>query len=125
MKPYNNRDNNDEIDEIMIEKDPSTYTLLTYFWVIGLSMWGGVVSFYRKVKTGQVRAFNFVELVGELVTAAFIGVLTFWLCEAAGFSPLITAACVGVSGHMGSRGVFALELFMAKKLGLNLPEDTK
>lgn len=92
-----------------IAKDPASYSLLTYGWVFALAMLGGVVNFMRKLQKGHVRAFNVVEFVGELVTAAFSGVLTFWLCEHAQLSPLVTAALVGISGHMGSRALFMME----------------
>ena len=72
----------------MPEKDPSTYGLITYLWVTGLAAWGGLVNFYRKVKSGETRAFNVVELIGEIATSAFAGLITFWLCEAAQFNPL-------------------------------------
>jgi hypothetical protein len=105
------------------EKDPFNYSLITYAWVLFLAAWGGAVNFLRKIKSGAVRAFNLTELVGEIVTSAFVGVLTFWLCEASGFHPLITAALVGISGHMGSRGIFALEQLAGKKLGVDVPRD--
>lgn len=102
----------------MPEKDPTNYSLLTYLWVFVLSAWGGLVSFMRKRKTGTARPFNFVELVGELCTSAFAGVLTFWMCEAAGISGLVTAAMVGISGHMGSRAIFHLEQFAESRIGV-------
>jgi len=94
------------------EKDPTTYSILTYAWVCGLAAWGGAVSFIRKVRSGRSRYINVVELVGEIATAAFAGLITFWLCEAAAFDQLITAAAVGVSGHMGSRALFQLETYL-------------
>jgi len=90
-------------------KDPSSFSLITYGWVFALAMLGGVVNFMRKLQKGHVRAFNVVEFIGELVTAAFAGVLTFWLCEHSNMSPLVTAALVGISGHMGSRALFMME----------------
>lgn len=93
----------------MPEKDPMNYSLLTYAWVMLLSAWGGLVSFLRKRREGKARPFNFMELVGELVTSAFAGVLTFWMCDAAGISPTMSAVLVGISGHMGSRAIFHLE----------------
>lgn len=93
----------------MLEKDPSSYSLLTYVWVFALAILGGVVNFMRKLQAGHARAFNLVEFIGELVTSAFAGVITFWMCEHAGMSPLITAAFVGISGHMGSRALFLFE----------------
>lgn len=99
----------------MIEKDPTSYSVLTYAWVFGLAMLGGIVSFMRKLQAGHAKVFNIVEFVGEIVTSAFAGVIAFWLCENAGFSPLATASIVGVCGHMGSRTIFLLEGWLAKQ----------
>lgn len=99
----------------MVEKDPTSYSWLTYLWVFALSMMGGFVSFMRKLKAGHARAFNIVEFVGELVTSAFAGVITFWLCENAGIAPLVTAALVGVAGHMGSRAILTIEDWLQTK----------
>ena len=93
-------------------KDPTNYGLITYAWVFALSITGGIVNFSRKLKDGNVRIFNLVEFIGELFTSAFAGVITFWLCEAAEINPLISAALVGISGHAGSRAIFALEKWL-------------
>lgn len=100
---------------MMPEKDPTSYSFLTYVWVFGLAILGGVVSFMRKLQAGHTKVFNLVEFFGEIVTSAFAGVIAFWLCENAGFSPLATASIVGVSGHMGSRAIFLLEKWLAKQ----------
>ena len=99
----------------MPEKDPSTYTLLTYAWVFLLSMAGGVVSFARKMREGVVRAFNITEFIGELITSAFAGVMTFYLCEWSGVAPLLSAVLIGISGHMGSRAIFGIERWVEKR----------
>lgn len=99
----------------MIEKDPTSYSFLTYGWVFALAIAGGIVSFYRKLQKGSVRVFNLIEFLGEIVTSAFAGVITFWLCENANLSPLVTAALVGISGHMGSRAIFMFEDWLAKQ----------
>ena len=100
----------------MPEKDPNNYSLLTYLWVMAISSWGGVVSIHRKIQQGVLRPFNFVEILGELATSAFVGIITFWLCELANFPPLMTAALVGITGHMGSRALFQLEQWAEGKL---------
>jgi hypothetical protein len=103
----------------MLEKDPMTYGLLTYVWVFALSAWGGFVSFWRKLKDGKARPFNIMELVGELFTSAFAGVITFWLCQAAALDGLLTAALVGISGHMGSRAIAQMENWASKRFGVD------
>jgi hypothetical protein len=101
----------------MPEKDPTSYSLLTYAWVTLLAAWGGAVSFLAKVRSGAVRPCNLVEFVGEITTSAFSGLLTFWGCEAAGFEPLWTAVLVGISGHMGARALYQMELIAQRKQG--------
>lgn len=101
----------------MPEKDPTSYAFVTYFWVIFLSTVGGFVSFYHKVKRGLASPFSITELVGELITSGFAGLLTFWLCEAGSINPLLTAVLVGISGHMGARAIFMIEKWMEHKFG--------
>lgn len=98
------------------DKDPTSYSLLTYAWVVGLSITGGLVSFLRKLRAGAARPFNLIELIGEIVTSGFVGVLTFWLCEASAIDPLLTAFMVGISGHMGSRLIFQFEKHLEQQL---------
>lgn len=100
----------------MLEKDPTTYSLLTYAWVIALSVLGGVANFAAKIANDHTQIFRITEFLGEIVVSGFAGLITFWLCEAAGINPLVTAAMVGISGHMGSRAIFRLEKWMEKKI---------
>jgi hypothetical protein len=100
-------------------KDPTSYTWLTYAWVLMLSALGGFVSFARRVKAGQMsRPWGLAEFIGEVATAAFTGLITFYLCEAARLSPLLTAAFVGISGHMGSRAIYQFEMLFRKRFSL-------
>lgn len=94
------------------ERNPFDFSVFTYVWVMSLSALGGVVNFSRKMREGQVRAFNVTEFIGELVTSAFAGLLTFWMCKGAGIDDLYAAVLIGISGHMGSRAIFGLERWM-------------
>lgn len=100
----------------MPEKDPTHYGFITYTLVSILAAWGGIVNWIRKRKAGDTRPFNFTELIGEIITSAFAGVLTFWLCEWSGVPPLLTAAMIGISGHMGSRAIFQMEKWAESRL---------
>lgn len=100
----------------MPEKDPTSYSYLTYLWVFGLSAWGGLVSFNTKRRNGLVRPFNIMELLGEIAASAFAGIITFYICESAQISPLLEASFVGIAGHMGSRIIYQFERWAEKKL---------
>lgn len=100
----------------MDEKDPTTFHAVTYAWVFGLASMGGISSYFRKLKEGHARAFSVCEFIGELVTSAFAGVITFFLCQSAHLDQVLSAAFVGIAGHMGSRAIMLLEKLFEKNL---------
>jgi len=100
----------------MPHKDPTTYPYITYFWVFFISVWGGIINFKNKMKQGILVRFSLAELVGDIATSAFVGIITFYICESANITPVLTAAIVGISGHMGARLLFTLEKIVQKKL---------
>lgn len=97
-------------------KTVTDYSLTTYLWVSLLSFWGGAVRVYQNIKKGD--KFSFFELFGEMSISGFVGIITFWLCEYSGFSPLLTAALVGVSSHMGTVALAKFREFLMEKLKL-------
>lgn len=103
------------MDKTVPEKDPATYSLITYSWVALVACLGGVVSFIRKVRDGVVHRFSITEFIGELITSAFAGLITFFMCEAAKLDPMLSAAFIGISGHMGSRAIFIIENYLLQK----------
>mgnify|MGYP001157479394 CR=1 FL=1 len=100
------------------EKTITGFALLTYAWVLALSMWGGIVNYISKIKSGDIARFNITELIGDIFVSGFTGLLTFWMCQAAGFGELLTAVFVGVSGHMGARMIGKLEQALSRKFEL-------
>jgi len=38
------------MEKMMPEKDPLSYSLITYAWVFGISLFGGLAGYFRKVK---------------------------------------------------------------------------
>lgn len=106
-------------------KDPLSYPAKQYGFVLGLAMVGGLVSFYARVRKGEVMALNVTQLVGELTTSAFAGLLCFWLCELSGAPPLLAACLVGVAGHMGTRAISAFEAYAMRRWAPGAPDANK
>ena len=103
----------------MLDKDPTGYSLITYAWMIGLAIWGGVVRYYQRIKAGKDN-FTWFTFAGEIIASGFFGVVTFYLAESAGLDQLVTAAMVGISGHMGACVNFYIRQFFQKKLGIKI-----
>ena len=93
----------------MIPKiDDSVTQWISYCWVVIIAAWGGIVSYFHKIDKHKI-PFNLIKFIAEIATSAFVGVITFLLCDAANLSWELTAAFVGVSGHMGTRALFIIE----------------
>lgn len=93
----------------MPEKDPFSYTLVTYFWVLGISVFGGISAYIRKIRQGIISRFSLHELIGEMVISAFVGIVTFYLCEYAHIYGALSAALIAIASHMGSRAILIFE----------------
>ncbi len=110
--------------KFMEDQDPTSYALITYVWVILISSWGGIAGYVRKLKKGHVR-FSIAELIGEICISGFVGIVTFFLCEASELNQILSAALIGISSHMGSRAILMMEKIGEKlfRRWLNQVED--
>ena len=100
----------------MPEKDPTTWTAATWLLALGMAFGGGAVNWYAKVKRGHARAFNIIELIGEIFASGFVGLGVFMLLAAMGQPAGICAAAAGVGGHMATRLLFAIERAVEARL---------
>ncbi len=87
----------------------SMKNLVPTMWMVAIAMIGGAVNFYQKVKSGKARSINVTELIGEMVTSAFAGLVCFWICKSYGVNEYLTTAGVAISGHMAARAIFLIE----------------
>jgi len=101
----------------------SSSSWFTATWVFLISAWGGTVGYIKKISEGKARDFSIKELLGEIVISSFVGVITYFLCVSAGIDETLTAAIVGMSGHMGSRAIYFIELFIKEKTGMDMHES--
>ena len=103
-------------------RNPLSYSLREYGLILAIAMLGGFVRWYNAVRRGESAAYDLRTLVGELFTSAFIGILTFWACEAMNVQPLITAALAGMAGHAGVSGLLwaerVLKRFFERRYGV-------
>jgi hypothetical protein len=100
----------------MPEKDPSTWAMTTWLFALIWPVIGGLVNWYSRVRQGHTRAFNLIELVGEIATAGFVGILVFMGVSAYGAPEGIAAAASGIGGHMGTRLLYLAERIIEERV---------
>lgn len=86
-------------------RNPLSIPLREYGFLLGIALLGGLASWFGKVRRGELVIWNVTALIGELCISAFAGLMAFYGCEYFGFSPWLTAAIVGMSGHAGARAI--------------------
>lgn len=104
-------------------KGPLDYSLKQYGVTLAIALLGGLVSWLTKVRRGDASPWGVMQLVGELCTSAFAGLLAFWLCEWSGAPPLLSATMTGIAGHMGTRAIAAFEEAAQKRWGVAMPKE--
>ena len=97
-------------------KDPTTWSLATWALATGMAVTGGFVNWYSKVKKGHTRAFNFVELIGEIFASGLVGTDAFMILASYDQPLGICAASAGVGGHMGTRLLFLIEQALERRM---------
>ena len=100
----------------MIEKDPTTWPYSTWLLAVGMASSGGLINWISRLRKGQTRAFNILELLGEIFTSGFVGLGVFMAADAADQPLGLCAAAAGVGGHMATRLLFAVEKLLESKI---------
>jgi len=104
-----------EAAKTIVENGPFVErNIVPTLWMIAVAALGGVVSFFQKVKAGKTRPMNITELAGEMMTSAFAGLVTYWICRYYGVNEYLMASGVAISGHMGARAIFIAEQWAEK-----------
>ena len=100
----------------MPDKDPANWALGTWVLALSMAVGGGVINWYARIKRGHVRAFNFIELVGEIFTSGLVGLGVFMFLSSWDQPAGACAAAAGVTGHMATRLLFAVERAIERQL---------
>jgi len=101
---------------VPVVKDPLNYPLRQYAFILGVSVAGGIVNYFRRATNGDLPTLGIAGLIGEMATSAFTGVLVFWACEFFNAPPLATAGLVALSGHAGGSAVVWMEAITKRKV---------
>jgi len=114
----------------MIEKPPhqpgavgDLASIISWSWIVALSLLGGLAAFVRKMRANHVRVWNFTELIGEIVISGLAGLVIAHLCQWREFPMSLTYALTGIGAHMGSRALFKLEAILDAKFPASKGDD--
>lgn len=75
-----------------------------------MGVWGGFVNHLGRLRRGEVNlSQRFQELVIDVITSSFSGLIIGLALLSANVNPLFCFAVAGVGGHAGARLIFKLE----------------
>ena len=78
---------------------------ITHLWVLCVSIWGGLVSYFEKKEP-----FSWLTLFAHLLSASFAGMMTYYICESSGVSGSLTGVFCGVAAHMGTPALLKMKV---------------
>lgn len=106
---------------------PLEIPLREYLLVLVVSVAGGFVAWYGRVRRGEITGWGLLNAIGETATSALAGLLTFWIARYLATPELLTVALVAIAGHMGGRAITLLEAWAQRRVGLQAgqPGDPK
>lgn len=100
----------------MLQGDPKDAShIISISLMLLLAMWGGLVNYLSRIRTGAVKSFSLVELLGEFCISGFSGVLVYLLAGHFNVDSMLTAVMVGIGGHAGGRTIFFIERAYASR----------
>jgi hypothetical protein len=79
--------------------------LMIYLWVIGLSLWGGMVSYFEKKE--KFNAYNFTA---HLASSGFAGLMVYLGCSYAGITGPLQGVLCGFGGYIGTNTLVKLAM---------------
>lgn len=96
---------------------PLDYTWTEYALLLAVAVLGGMVGWYGRLQSESPPKVSVLQVVGEVGTSAFAGLLAFWLTQWAGAPQLLSICIVGVAGHMGARFLYSMESWVRQRIG--------
>ena len=84
--------------------------------MVFVSLWGGLVNYLMRIKSGVLKRFDLIELFVELIICSFAGVTIGLIAFAFKVDPLMAFALAGIGGHAGGRTIYFFNKFFLKKL---------
>lgn len=76
---------------------------LPWFYALLLSLWGGLVQYAQRVRSGG--EWSWKELALDWIVCSFAGVLSFMVCQAFNVTGWQQAVVIAVSAHEGARAI--------------------
>lgn len=78
---------------------------VTYAWVLGLSLWGGLARLLQSIVQRKVRKADLWEFASTAFTSTLAGITTLYFCMWGGYDPMLTHGLSGLAGYMGGKAM--------------------
>lgn len=93
-----------------VMKESGAFSWITYWWVLVLSFFGGVVRVIKEYKLGD-KTWKQIAIifVCEMIVSGFVGVNTFFLSFSSGLRLEYCVVLTSIASYMGGRALTGME----------------
>ena len=95
---------------------PEFYSLITYLWVVGMSIVGGFVSIIQNWRKNRYRKIFILDIIGKLTVSCFCGLMTFFICEFFEVPQLLSILMISIAGDLGKKCISIFEQLFVRIL---------
>ena len=98
---------------------PLDIPVITYIWSFVIAVWGGLVRYLLSRQDQQWKGFRWVDLLVQVITSGFAGILALLLIKWAGINETIGAVVIAIAGHAGGETIRYIRSLVERWYGNN------
>lgn len=100
----------------MAHQDPANVPLITYVWVVGLSLLSSVAGYLSRINSGKPVNRPAMQLLQDVCYCELAGLSSYFMAQTAELSEMQAILVVALGSHMGARLIFLMQNMLTRQL---------
>jgi hypothetical protein len=109
-----------ETNTTMSHQDPSSIPIVSYLWVIGLSLLSSVAGFLSRFLSDKPPSRPILALIMDVSYSLLAGLTTYFMGQASELPEMTIIVLVCIGSHMGARLLFSMQRLVQKQIRATL-----
>ena len=104
----------------MAHQDPSSIPVVSYLWVIGLSLLSAIAGYLSRFLSEKPPSRPILALIMDVSYSLLAGLTTYFMGQASELPEMTVIVLVCIGSHMGARLLFSLQRLVHKQIRATL-----